>query len=206
MWTRAGPILAAAVLMQLAAVAAAHARPCLPIGFGEPHVSLEEAATRTLRALFFAGEPYESGGFLIEKNGAFRASKPVTQRSRNTVNYCIVVPRGARLAGLYHTHVANPVLSPRDRGNAERAGVPSYVGTIRDGSLFVYDARGRKTRVIGNGSTSDDLVAASLTSRTSLAGRLAAVRQRVPALLSDAGAALETWGRAARQALFTPQD
>jgi len=178
MWKRLSAILTAAMLMQLV-TAVADAAPCLPNGFARPQESLDEAATRALRTLFFAGNHYESGGFVIEKNGAFRASKPVTQRSRNTVNYCIVLPRGARLAALYHTHVANPALSPRDRRNAERAGVPSYMGTIRDGALFVYDARAQKTRALGNHTSGDDPVGASRTDRTTLAERLAAVQRRV---------------------------
>jgi proteasome lid subunit RPN8/RPN11 len=132
-------------LAQLAATAAV-ARPCAPIAFGAPHPTATQAATVALRTLFRDARPYESGGFVIEKDGRFRASKAVTQRSRTEVNYCIALPRGAKLAALYHSHVGDPEFSPRDRRNAERVGVPSYIGTIRGGDLFVYEPRERQAR------------------------------------------------------------
>jgi proteasome lid subunit RPN8/RPN11 len=135
--------------LQLAA-AAANARPCEPPVLGESHPSLEHAATATLRALFRSGGIYESGGFVIEQAGKFRASKPVTQRSRSNVSYCIVVPRGATLAGLYHTHVGRAEFSPRDQRNSERAGVPSFIGTIRDGAVFVYDPQRDNVTALGD--------------------------------------------------------
>ena len=134
-----------ALSMQLGS---AHANGCPPIVFGAAHESLDALAARTLAELFDDGGRYESGGFFIEQHGAYRASRPVTQRARRAVNYCIVLPRDARLAGIYHTHVASATLSAPDRSNAERVGVPSYVGTIRDRSLWVYDARRREARLI----------------------------------------------------------
>jgi proteasome lid subunit RPN8/RPN11 len=134
-------------LLQLG-VAEASARPCEFPVFGEPHPSLEHAATAALRALYHAGGAYESGGFVIEQAGGFRSSKPVTQRSRSDVSYCIALPRGATLAGLYHTHVGQAAFSPRDRRNSERTGVPSFIGTIRDGALFVYDPQIEKVRAL----------------------------------------------------------
>jgi proteasome lid subunit RPN8/RPN11 len=201
-----GAIVAAAMLLHSAA-AIARDRPCPPIIFGKAHESLDRAAVATLRALLIENHRFESGGFVIEKNGAFRASKPVTQRSRSSVNYCIVVPRGARLAGLYHTHVANPAFSPRDRNNADRAGVPSYIATIRDGGMFVYDARVRQARALGEGSRSDRVVAAaSPASGAQPAERAAAVTGRALALFARAADTLGTWGRAARRALFAEED
>ena len=126
----------------------AQAAGCPPIVFGPAHASLDELAARTLVELFDEGGRYESGGFFIKQNGAYHASRPVTQRERRAVNYCIVLPRDARLAGIYHTHVASSALSVPDRRNAERAGVPSYIGTIRDRSLWAYDARRRAARLI----------------------------------------------------------
>jgi proteasome lid subunit RPN8/RPN11 len=131
-----------------ASLGVANAEGCPPISFGAAHDSLDELAARTLVELFDAGGRYESGGFFVELNGAYQASRPVTQGARLAVNYCIVLPRGTRLAGIYHTHVASTILSARDRSNAERAGVPSYIGTIRDRSLWVYDARRREARLI----------------------------------------------------------
>ncbi len=98
---------------------------------------------------YLAGGAYESGGFVIDQGGVFRPSKPVTQRSRSDVSYCIVLPRGATLAGLYHTHVGHAAFSPRDRRNSARVGVPSFIGTIRGGALLVYDPRLDQVRAIG---------------------------------------------------------
>jgi hypothetical protein len=100
---------------------------------------LDEAAIATLHTLFRDNERFESGGFVIEQNGVFRSSKPVTQRARTEVNDCIGLPRGAKLAGLYHTHVGNAAFSARDRDNAARAGVPSYIGTLGSGTLRVLE-------------------------------------------------------------------
>lgn len=137
-----------AVFFLLAALAApaADARDCAPIFFGKAYSTADEAAMRAIETLLLDGGQWESGGFVIEKNGVFRASRPVTQRSRENVDYCIALPRGARLAGLYHTHVASSALSARDRANAERAGVPSYIGNLRDGTLVVYDGVAHRTR------------------------------------------------------------
>jgi proteasome lid subunit RPN8/RPN11 len=146
-WARSTAIVTTVLLAQFVA-AAASARECPPIILGNAHATLDEAAVGALHTLLRDGAQYESGGFIVEKNGAFRASKAVTQRSRTAVRYCIAVPRGATLAGLYHTHVARPTFSPTDRRNADRAGVPSYIGTIRDGAVFIYDPHRRKAQAL----------------------------------------------------------
>lgn len=171
-------------LAQLAA-AAAIARPCPPIAFGEPHPTASQAAIAALRALFRDARPYESGGFVIEKDGRFRSSRPVTQRSRTEVNYCIVLPRGAKLAAIYHSHVGNPEFSPRDRRNAERVGLPSYLGTIRGGDLFVYDPRIRQAGELPAVPRSEPRArdVSPLVTRSPWLDRLIAATQRVLALL-----------------------
>ena len=200
MRTRVGIVLATAVLLQTAA-AGARERPCPPVIFGKAHESLERAAAATFQKLFFANQRYEHGGFFIHDNGRFRASEPVTQRSRSDVRYCIVLPRGAKLAGIYHTHVASPELSPRDRKNAERMGVPSYVGTVRDGSLLVYDAHAGKTHTVWS-ANGDDRAAALATTGTRPTEPAATMRSRAAELLDKAAAALQRWNRAAQRALF----
>ena len=185
-----------AIALLIASGDAANARPCSPIAFGDAHASLDELAARTLRGLFNEGHRYESGGFFIEKNGVFRASKAVTQRSRNDVSYCIVLPRGARLAGIYHTHVANSAFSPRDRGNAERVGVPTYIGTIRDGSVFAYDGRLRQARGLGDAATGDPSRPPPRNGRVGLLlERLALLGQQAATLVAKAvSAALDRGG------------
>jgi hypothetical protein len=136
--------LAACALAPGAAVLA-----CDPVSFGATQPSAEHAAAAALRVLLHEARGYESGGFVIEQRGAFRASTPVSQRSRSTVSYCIVLPRGATLAGLYHTHVGAPEFSPRDVHNSERKGVPSFIATLRDGDLLVYDPATNETRALG---------------------------------------------------------
>lgn len=165
----------------------ANAEGCAPISFGAAHESLDGLAASTLAELFDAGGRYESGGFFIELNGAYLASRPVTQGARRSVNYCIVLPRGARLAGIYHTHVASTIMSARDRSNAARAGVPSYIGAIRDRSVSVYDARRREARVIeqvrsgergAGGSPANRRPGDSNNESVSLRERLAALKRR----------------------------
>lgn len=172
------------------------AAQCPPIVFGPPHASRDEVAIATLHSVFSDNDAYEWGGFLIEQNGAFRASKPVTQRARSEVNYCILLPRNAKLAGLYHTHVANAAFSPRDRRNAARAGVPSYIGTIRGGTLLVLEPDAGKVRSLpvraatpGNapGQPISSVLCASV--QDSLLERFTLATQRVWDLL------LEAWSR-----------
>jgi proteasome lid subunit RPN8/RPN11 len=174
--------------------ARANAGSCPAIVFGAAHESLDNLAARTLRGLFDEGGRYESGGFFIERNGAYHASRPVTQHARRAVSYCIVLPRDAQLAGIYHTHVASAALSPRDRSNAERADVPSYIGTIRDRSLLVYDVRRREVRSIEHaprderaklGSPANRRAAAENAKSRSLRERLAALKRRVAAMLEE---------------------
>ena len=178
-----GIVCAAATVLLLAAPLAA-ARPCPPIVFGPPHDSLDEAAIATLHTLFRDDHRFESGGFLIEQDGYFRSSKPVTQRARTEVNYCIVLPRGAKLAGLYHTHVASSSFSPRDRANATRAGVPSYIGTLGSGALHVLEPEHGAARALPVGSAKPAVttVAPARTS-PSLTQWLASTAQRVWDLL-----------------------
>jgi hypothetical protein len=189
--TRAPRIVAALTLLHLGSLAA-DARPCPPIVFGDSHESLDELAIATVGGLLLEGGRYESGGFFIESDGRFHASKPVTQRSGNSVDYCVVVPRDARLAGLYHTHVANPALSLRDRNNAERAGVPSYIGTIREGSLVVYDARfDRVTRLQGAAAAAHDRRPPAATARREpLLEQLAALGRSASAIVERVVTAL----------------
>lgn len=179
--------LAVALAIQLGA-GGAHARSCPTIVFGDAHGSLDALARRTLLELLNAGDRYESGGFFIETNGYFQASKPVTQRSGSSVNYCIVLPRGARLAGIYHTHVANSELSLRDRSNAERAGVPSYIGTMRNRSLLVYDGRLRQAHALGRAdgdSPAHELASIDRAPR-SLRERVTALKRQASDLLDKA--------------------
>ena len=150
----------------LLAAASAHATErCAPVMLGPPHASLDEAAVGALRPLLAAGHRYESGGFIVRDGGKFRASKPVTQRSRTRVNYCNVLPRGGELAGLYHTHVRAGEFSPKDRANAARAGVPSFLGTLSSGALQVYDPSSATARLLGKPVASDTPVFAAATAR-----------------------------------------
>jgi hypothetical protein len=177
---------ARAILVALAlAAGGVLADECPPIEFGPAHASLDELAAQTLVELFDDGGRYESGGYFIERDGAFHASRPVTQRAPRAVNYCIVLPRDATLAAIYHTHVASSVLSARDRSNAERAGVPSYIGTIRDRSLWVYDARRREARLIERAPRGDVPDADDGNDRSpSLGERFAALKRRAADALS----------------------
>lgn len=139
----------------LAAGSASANESCAPVTLGPPHASLDEAAIGALRPLLAAGHRYESGGFIVRDGGKFRASKPVTQRSRTRVNYCIVLPRGGELAGLYHTHVRAGEYSAKDRANAARAGVPSFLGTLSNGTLQVYDPSSATARLLGKPVSND---------------------------------------------------
>jgi hypothetical protein len=169
--------------------AIAGAANCPPIVFGGANSSLDELAVRTLHGLLDEGGRYESGGFFIKRNGAYHASEPVTQHAPHAVNYCIVLPRSAELVGIYHTHVESSTLSARDRSNAERAGVPSYIGTIRGRSVLVYDARRREVRPLDDRANSAATTARARASdnaeRNTVRERLVALKRHALALLDD---------------------
>jgi hypothetical protein len=191
---RGTPAAAQAALLTLVSsltLAGVRADGCPPIVLGAAHGSLDELAARTLNELFDEGGRYESGGFLIERDGKYHASRPVTQRGRRAVSYCIVLPRDARLAGLYHTHVASSALSAQDRSNAERAGVPTYIGTIRDRSMLVYDARLREARLLEHGSHANRRAAETTGRSPSLRERFAALQRRA----ADAFESVSRWFR-----------
>jgi proteasome lid subunit RPN8/RPN11 len=118
---------------------------------------LRVAAADVLGRLYLEQFEYEYGGSIIERDGEYRVSVPVTNRDRNSVfQGCIAVPKGWRLAAIYHTHAAHPVFSKRDRRNAARLGVPTFMATMSDGRLFRYDQTTRETvEVAGMEQTAD---------------------------------------------------
>jgi proteasome lid subunit RPN8/RPN11 len=129
-----------ALAMCTFAACSAEAARCDPtIVLGPLHASAEEAAMQALAPVLGADADYESGGYVVAVDQGYRATRAVTQRRRDRVDYCIVLPRRATLAGIYHSHVGTPRLSGADIDNARRAGVPSFVGSVRYGSIVAYD-------------------------------------------------------------------
>ncbi len=63
--------------------------------------SLHAAAIAALRDL---QGPNESAGILYVKDGLYYYTKPVTSRTQDSCNIKAQLPKGAKIAGIYHTH------------------------------------------------------------------------------------------------------
>jgi hypothetical protein len=98
----------------------------------------------------------EYAGYVLESDGHFIVSVPVTQGNESEVSLgCIVFLPGSKLAGIFHTHPADPGVSPADKRQAERLRVPSFIGTLTDGMVVSYDPSTRETKTVGTIDASD---------------------------------------------------
>lgn len=96
----------------------------------------------------------EYGGAIIEINGKFHYTAPVTELSEEHVNICGGLLDGWKLAALYHTHLGVPLFSKTDKFNAQKDHIPSYLGTMRpaEGRYYIlsrYDPRLDVTTLLG---------------------------------------------------------
>jgi proteasome lid subunit RPN8/RPN11 len=127
--------------------------------FDTEHATLERAVVSALGSLMHTSDrskPFESAGYVIEFNGKYRSSKPVTQHERGRVSQvCIAWWKGSRVVALYHSHAADPTFSTSDRANAARWGLPSFIGTLRDGWVLSYDPATGRTERVGTIDASD---------------------------------------------------
>jgi hypothetical protein len=69
-------------------------------------------------------------------------TEAVTSEDRRSVSYSIALPNVCTLAGLYHTHLAltfSEFFSDDDVKTAQRYSVPSFMGLVADGSIYLLD-------------------------------------------------------------------
>jgi proteasome lid subunit RPN8/RPN11 len=103
--------------------------------------TLELAAIAVLAGLVAKGGNAEHGGFIIEIDGKYRHSKPVSQGHTDSVDYCIAYSPEWRVAGVYHTHPEIPLFSKGDMDVARRSAVPSFLATMGTAEGYQVIAR-----------------------------------------------------------------
>lgn len=116
---------------------------CTPDELGHvypvPYSSAEAAVLSQLKPLLASHPELEAGGEVVELKGRYYASLPESGTA-NSVCIQIVVPHGARIVAIYHTHPgAEPidaVFSEVDIGTAEALHIPSYIGVTEQGIVI----------------------------------------------------------------------
>ena len=127
----------AALLFLLAPVLAAAAPPPLsPLSAAEAYADAEQAAVAGLRLAMARGGVYEFGGAVVEKDGAFYRTEPVSSGEEGHIRFAVDVPAGARLVAIFHTHPDDGpqtrLFSWDDVNEAKKLGLTSYIGVMND--------------------------------------------------------------------------
>lgn len=120
-------------------------------------LSLDDSARAALdEALPISAETgHEYAGALYVIDGCYSYTPPQTSGEKKDVAITITLPKGAQLAGIYHTHPHSPyahLFSPNDVAAARALGVPSYIGLVSDSSMRVFEPSKDARRVARNGT------------------------------------------------------
>ena len=106
------------------------------------YYSEETCAIAALVAVMNLNQGIEYGGFIVEENGKFYYSRPVTNNSSEEIQYDAIVPKNAKFVAVYHTHPDYPesnVYSSVDVRFAETNKVNSYLGVQQDDTIRVFE-------------------------------------------------------------------
>ncbi|MDX6769877.1 MAG: DUF4329 domain-containing protein [Elusimicrobiota bacterium] len=142
------------LLLLLAAAAApafAAERPTTRLRPEAPaFIAVEDAAVAGLREAMPLSRSYEYGGAVLSSEGRYYFTEPVTNRRTANIDFSVAVPRGYRLAAIYHTHPdegdQTDLFSPNDVRQAKALEVVSYIGVMRDRTVRVFDPLNMNTR------------------------------------------------------------
>jgi proteasome lid subunit RPN8/RPN11 len=104
----------------------------------------------------------EVGGAIVEKDGRFFYTTPVTTAETMALGFRVGLHRGEKLVAWYHTHGADPRWGAFERGEiesfsrndveiAKRLGVPAYVAIEPTRNVRVFDPSLDKRRVTSTG-------------------------------------------------------
>jgi proteasome lid subunit RPN8/RPN11 len=104
----------------------------------------------------------EVGGAIVEKDGRFFYTTPVTTAETMALGFRIGLHRGEKLVAWYHTHGADPRWGAFERGEiesfsrndveiAKQRGVPAYVAIEPTRNVRVFDPSLDKRRVTSTG-------------------------------------------------------
>ena len=106
-------------------------------------LTLDQSAVAALDVAMPLSVEYEYGGALyVQKDGCHGFTAPQTSGSKYDLELHIVLPVGAHVAGIYHTHPGEGDVR-RFSGNdvlKQRAlRVPSYIGVVSTREVFALD-------------------------------------------------------------------
>lgn len=156
---------AVSVTATLALVATAAASASAPSLLTETtaYSSADEAAKAAEAAAMPLSRVYEFGGVIVERNGRFFYTTPTTSGRTGEVKIRALIPVGARLAGLYHTHPGDSCgefFSTEDVSTAMQMKLPSYIGVLSDGSVrrFVPGQAYPATANICHGASAGEVI------------------------------------------------
>ncbi len=134
-------------LLLLALALPASAKDAIPDAVLLPdapaYATVDDAAhAALLKAMPLSGS-HEYGGAVMESEGVFYFTEPVTNGRTGEIAFAVQRPSTHRIVGIYHTHPDESEhtlkFSPNDVRQAKALAVRSYIGVMRDRSIRVYD-------------------------------------------------------------------
>lgn len=156
-----------ALLCLVAAPAFASDTTSLPRTMVEDSPAFDSAAAAVLAVFATVTLPFprtEVGGAIVERDGNFFYTTPVTTAEAMALGFRIGLHRGEKLVAWYHTHGADPRWDDYRRGEidwfskqdvaiATQLGVPAYLAIEPTRSVRVFDPLLDKRRVTSTGRT-----------------------------------------------------
>ncbi|HXT02209.1 MAG TPA: DUF4329 domain-containing protein [Elusimicrobiota bacterium] len=163
-------------LLLLSAAAAAADLPLSVVSETESYASADQAAIAALRRAMPLSENFENGGVVVERDGSFFYSEPVSNGQTGHIRFRAGVRKGDRLVALYHTHPSSEpdsrMFSWDDVAEAKKLDVNSYIGVLGDGTVRFFDPHRTPTRPydqpgtnISPGRVSDGVIVATILNR-----------------------------------------
>ena len=109
------------------------------------YASVDDAAHAALLVAMPLSRSHEHGGVVLESEGVFYFTVPVTNGRTGEIAFTVLLPSTHRIAGIYHTHPDvnedTVKFSANDVAQAKARGARSYIGVRRDRSIRVYDPK-----------------------------------------------------------------
>lgn len=162
-----------ALLLALSLTAAAKDLPEAVLAPDAPaYASVDDAARAALLKAMPLSRSHEHGGVILESEGRYYFTEPVTNGRTGEIRFAAMVPSTHRIAAVYHTHPDEGEdtlkFSANDVAQARSLGARSYIGVLRDRSIRVFDPgtmrayrRPRSGSMLSGGDIADGEVLAS---------------------------------------------
>jgi proteasome lid subunit RPN8/RPN11 len=101
--------------------------------------TLDDAAKAAEAVAMPLSASFEYGGVILEHDGRYYFTQPVTSHERTHLTSAAAIPNGYHLAALFHSHPGSDgvgaFFSTTDVSTAEALHVPSYIGVLADGTV-----------------------------------------------------------------------